>query len=391
MNERIYLDYAATTPMDSRVLAAMLPYFAETFGNPASVHRYGQRAEAAVDAARETVAGLLNCDPAEIIFTSGGTESDNLAVRGAALARRESTGARWIHASKLEHPAVSKTVEQLEKYYGFDLEWLENDSDGQVNITGFAEMLCNESALVSVIYANNEIGTVNALRPLADLCHQRGIPFHSDAVQAAAYLPLDVQALGVDMLSLGGHKLYGPKGVGALYVRKGTGLIPTQTGGGHEAGLRSGTHNVPLIVGFAEALRLATAEREQRVAHVHPLRDQIIGSVLSSIPNAKLTGHPESRLPNHASFAFKDVDGNLLLTLLDAAGFACSSGSACKTGNPEPSEVMDAIGLSPEWGLGSLRVTLGTGTTSAQVDAFLQALPALVEKARDFTHKRIHS
>ena len=391
MNERIYLDYAATTPMDSRVLAAMLPYFAETFGNPASVHRYGQRAEAAVDAARETVAGVLNCDPAEIIFTSGGTESDNLAVRGAALARRENTGTRWIHASKLEHPAVSKTVEQLEKYYGFDLEWLENNTDGQVNITSFAEMLCNESALVSVIYANNEIGTINALRPLADLCHQRGIPFHTDAVQAAAYLPLDVQALGVDMLSLGGHKLYGPKGVGALYVRKGTGLIPTQTGGGHEAGMRSGTHNVPLIVGFAEALRLAADEREQRVAHVRPLRDQIIGSVLSSIPNAKLTGHPESRLPNHASFAFKDVDGNLLLTLLDAAGFACSSGSACKTGNPEPSEVMDAIGLSPDWGLGSLRVTLGIGTTSAQVDAFLQALPSLVEKARDFTHKRIHS
>lgn len=391
MNERIYLDYAATTPMDSRVLAAMLPYFAETFGNPASVHRYGQRAEAAVDAARETVAGVLNCEPAEIIFTSGGTESDNLAVRGAALARRESTGARWIHASKLEHPAVSKTVEQLEKHYGFDLEWLENDTNGQVNITGFAEMLCNESALVSVIYANNEIGTINPLRPLADLCHQRGIPFHTDAVQAAAYLPLDVQALGVDMLSLGGHKLYGPKGVGALYVRKGTGLIPTQTGGGHEAGLRSGTHNVPLIVGLAEALRLTAAEREQRVAHVRPLRDQIIGSVLSSIPNAKLTGHPESRLPNHASFAFKDVDGNLLLTLLDAAGFACSSGSACKTGNPEPSEVMDAIGLSREWGLGSLRVTIGISTTSAQVDAFLQALPSLVEKARDFTHKRTGS
>lgn len=293
MNERIYLDYAATTPMDSRVLAAMLPYFAETFGNPASVHRYGQRAEAAVDAARETVAGVLNCDPAEIIFTSGGTEFDNLAVRGAALAQREKAGARLIHASKLEHPAVGKTVEQLQKHYGFDLEWLENDPNGQVDIPSLAEMLCNESALVSVIYANNEIGTINDLRPIADLCHQRGIPFHSDAVQAAAYLPLDVQALGVDMLSLGGHKLYGPKGVGALYIRKGTELIPNQTGGGHEAGMRSGTHNVPLIVGLAEALRLASAEREQRVTHVRPLRDQIIGSVLASIPNAKLTGHPE--------------------------------------------------------------------------------------------------
>ena len=382
MSERIYLDYAATTPLDPRVLAAMLPYFGETFGNPASVHRYGQQAEAAVDSARESVAGVLNCDPDEIIFTSGGTESDNLAVRGAALARREKTGARWIHASKTEHPAVSKTLEQLEKHHGFDLEWLENDTSGQIVAANLEEMICDESALVSVIYANNEIGSINPIREIAAVCRQRGIPFHTDAVQAAAYLSLDVQTLGVDLLSLGAHKFYGPKGVGALYVRKGMALIPTQTGGGQEAGLRSGTQNVPLIVGLAEALRLAAAEREARVAHVRPLRDQIIGSVMESIPAAQLTGHAESRLPNHASFAFKDVDGNLLLTLLDAAGFACSSGSACKTGNPEPSEVMNAIGLSSEWGLGSLRVTLGAGSTPAQVDAFLQALPALVEKAR---------
>ena len=386
MSERIYLDYAATTPLDARVLAAMLPYFAETFGNPASVHRYGQQAEAAVDSARETVAGVLNCDPDEIIFTSGGTESDNLAVRGAAMAHREKTGARWIHASKTEHPAVSKTVEQLEKYYGFDLEWLENDETGLITIPGLEEMICTESALVSVIYANNEIGSINPIREIAAVCRQRGIPFHTDAVQAAAYLPLDVRTLGMDLLSLGAHKFYGPKGVGALYVRKGTGLLPAQTGGGHEAGMRSGTHNVPLIVGFAEALRLASQEREARVAHVRPLRDQIIGSVLESIPDAQLTGHPELRLPNHASFAFKDVDGNLLLTLLDAAGFACSSGSACKTGNPEPSNVMSAIGLPPEWGLGSLRVTLGVATTPAQVDAFLLVLPSLVEKARAVRH-----
>lgn len=382
MSERIYLDYAATTPVDSRVLAAMLPYFGETFGNPSSIHRYGQRAEAALDTARETVAKVLNCDADEIIFTSGGTEADNLAVRGAALARRQNTGARWIHASRVEHPAVSKTVEQLEKYYGFDLEWLDNDPTGQITLASFEEMLCTESALVSVIYANNEIGTINPIAQIAAVCRQRGIPFHTDAVQAAAYLPLDVKTLGIDLLSLGAHKLYGPKGIGALYVRKGTGLIPTQTGGGHEAGFRSGTQNVPLIVGFAEALRLAAEEREARTAHVIPLRDQIIGSVLASIPASQLTGHAQSRLPNHASFAFQDVDGNLLLTLLDAAGFACSSGSACKTGNPEPSDVMNAIGLARDWGLGSLRITLGAATTSAQVDAFLKALPASVEKAR---------
>ncbi len=385
MTEQIYLDYAATTPLDSRVLAAMTPYFSDIFGNPASVHRYGQRAEAAVDSARETVARVLNCDPEEIIFTSGGTESDNQALRGAALARRKETRARWLHASKTEHPAVGKTVEQLEKLYGFDLNWVDNDLFGIVSPDGVKKVIRSQSALVSVIYGNNEIGTINPIPEIAAVCHRKGIPIHTDAVQAAAYLSLDVQALGVDLMSLGGHKFYGPKGVGALYVRKGTALIPTQTGGGHENGLRSGTQNVAHIVGFAEALRLAAEERETRVAHVRPLRDQIIGAVLETISDSKLTGHPESRLPNHASFAFKDVDGNLLLTLLDAAGFACSSGSACKTGNPEPSEVMTALGLPREWGLGSLRVTLGMGTTPAHVDAFLKVLPSLVEKAR-----RIH-
>jgi cysteine desulfurase len=201
-------------------------------------------------------------------------------------------------------------------------------------------------------------------------------------VQAAAYLPVDVRALGVDMMSLGAHKFYGPKGVGALYVRKGTPLVSHLTGGGQEFNLRAGTQNVPYIVGFAEALRLTNEERPQRVTHVQPMRDRVIGSVLESIPEARLTGHMDSRLPHHASFAFKGVDGNLLLTLLDAAGFACSSGSACKTGNPEPSEVMNAIGLSRDWGLGSLRVTLGMQTTPADVDAFLNALPGLVQKAR---------
>jgi len=382
MSERIYLDYAATTPVDSRVLAAMTPYFSDIFGNPASVHRYGQRAEAAVDAARETVAAVLNCDPEEIIFTSGGTESDNLALRGAALARREQTGGKRVHTSKTEHPAVGKTAEQLREHYGFDLDWLDNDESGMIPAESVAKAIRSESALVSVIYANNEIGTINPIAQIAAACRRRGIPIHTDAVQAAAYLSLDVQALGVDLLSLGAHKFYGPKGVGALYVRKGAVLVPTQTGGGHESGLRAGTPNVPYIVGFADALRLAAEEREARVGHVRPLRDQIIGAVLETIPHAKLTGYAESRLPNHASFVFQNVDGNLLLTLLDGAGFACSSGSACKTGNPEPSEVMTALGLPRAWGLGSLRVTLGAGTTPAHVDAFLKALPPLVEKAR---------
>ena len=378
----IYLDYSATTPVDARVLEAMTPYFSASFGNPSSVHRYGQAAEAAVESARETVASVLNCLPEEVIFTSCGSESDNLALRGAAYAMRAKTGATWLLASRAEHPAVTKTLKHLEQYEGFQVEWLGVDEHGKVTPEAVSKAICNGTAVVSVMYANNEIGTINPIRELAEICRANGILFHTDAVQAAAYLPVDVQSLGVDMMSLGAHKFYGPKGVGALYVRKGTPLVSHLTGGGQEFSLRAGTQNVPYIVGFAEALRLTAGERQQRVAHVQPLRDRIIGAVLETVPNSCLTGDLDARLPHHASFAFQGVDGNLLLTLLDAAGFACSSGSACKTGNPEPSEVMNAIGLSREWGFGSLRVTLGKDTLPADVEAFLSVLPGLVEKAR---------
>jgi len=378
----IYLDYSATTPVDSRVLDAMMPYFSASFGNPSSVHRYGQIAEAAIDSARETVARVLNCRPDEVIFTSCGSESDNLAIRGAAYAMREKTGANWILASRAEHPAITNTLKHIEKYEGFLIEWLDVNERGIVTPQTVVKAICNNTAIVSVMYANNEIGTINPIKEIAEICRSHNILFHTDAVQAAAYLPLHVDDLGVDMMSLGAHKFYGPKGVGALYIRKGTVLVSHLTGGGQEFSLRAGTQNVPYIVGFAEALRLTHEEREQRVTHVKPLRDKIIGTVLETIPDSQLTGDMENRLPHHASFAFKDVDGNLLLTLLDAAGFACSSGSACKTGNPEPSEVMNAIGLTRAWGLGSLRVTLGVHTTPADVDAFLNALPGLVEKAR---------
>jgi cysteine desulfurase len=378
----IYLDYSATTPVDGRVVEAMMPFFSTSFGNPSSVHRYGQVAEAAIDSAREMVASILHCRPDEIVFTSCGSESDNLAIRGAAYAMRERTGARWILASRAEHPAITNTLKHLEKYEGFLIEWLDVDERGRVTPEIVAKAICAGTAVVSVMYANNEIGTVNPIREIAEICRANNIPFHTDAVQAAAYLPVNVQELDVDMMSLGAHKFYGPKGVGALYVRRGTPLISHLTGGGQEFNLRAGTQNVPYIVGLAEALRLTNDEREQRVAHVRPLRDQIIGTILETIPDSRLTGDMESRLPHHASFAFKNVDGNLLLTLLDAAGFACSSGSACKTGNPEPSEVMNAIGLSREWGLGSLRVTLGKHTMPEHIESFLDALSPLVEKAR---------
>jgi len=378
----IYLDYSATTPVDPRVLDVMAPYFSDSFGNPSSVHRFGQQAESAVDSARETVARVLHCRPDEILFTSGGSESDNLAIRGAAYAMRENTGAKWILASRAEHPAVTKTLLHLEKYEGFLIEWLDVNEKGMISPETVMKAVCDDTTIVSVMYANNEIGTINPIKTIAGICHANNVLFHSDAVQAAAYLPVDVNELGVDMMSLGAHKFYGPKGVGALFVRKGTPLVSHLTGGGQEFSLRAGTQNVPYIVGFAEALRLTHEEREQRVEHVRPLRDKIIGAVLKAIPDSMLTGDINLRLPQHASFAFKDVDGNLLLTLLDTAGFACSSGSACKTGNPEPSDVMTSIGLTRNWGLGSLRVTLGTSTTNEQVESFLKVLPGLVEHAR---------
>ncbi|MCJ7435992.1 MAG: cysteine desulfurase [Anaerolineales bacterium] len=378
----IYLDYAATTPVDSRVLDAMMPYFTASFGNPSSVHRFGQRADAAVESARETVASVLHCRADEIVFTSCGSESDNLALRGAAISRKNASGEKWILTSKTEHHAVSRTAEQLEKEYGFLLEWLDVDEYGAVTSDSLSKAVCNNTALASVMYANNEIGTINPIAELAAIAKANNIIFHTDAVQAAAYLDVDIEKLGVDLMSLGGHKFYGPKGVGALYIRKGTKLIPHLTGGGQEFGLRAGTQNVPYIVGFAKALQLTADEREQRIAHVKPLRDQIIGCVLEEISDSKLTGHPENRLPNHASFVFKDVDGNLLLQLLDSAGFACSSGSACKTGNPEPSEVITSLGFSRKWALGSLRITLGVDSNVEHVESFLKALPSLVEKTR---------
>ena len=360
----------------------MQPFFTENFGNPSSVHQYGQRAEAAVELARETVASVLKCKPAEVVFTSCGTESDNLAIRGTAAAARARSGANRIVAAKTEHHAVSKTAEQLERIWGFTTEWLRPDDYGGIQADAVRQAVGPKTAVVSVMYANNEIGTVNPIREIATKCRSAGVPLHTDAVQAAAYLPIDVDSLGMDLMSLGGHKFHGPKGVGALYVRGGIELLPIQTGGSQEAGRRAGTQNVPLIVGFARALALVQGERDDRINHVKPLRDHIIGHVLERMPDSRLTGSPTQRLPNHASFAFRDVDGNLLLSLLDAAGFACSSGSACKTGDPEPSEVLTAIGLPREWSLGSLRVTLGKDSTPEGVELFMRVLPLLVDKAR---------
>jgi cysteine desulfurase len=380
--DKIYLDYAASTPVDQRVLDAMLPYFTQIYGNPSSIHYYGQQAENALENARDRMAELINANPEEIIFTSCGTESDNLALRGTALAQRKKRNANHILISPVEHHAVLHTAHQLADQNDFEIEYLPVDKYGMIDPADVEAYLRPETALVSIIYANNEIGTINPIDEIGAICQKRGVPFHSDAVQAAAHLSIDVQCGGLDLLAIGAHKFYGPKGVGALYVRRGLAISAVQTGGKQESGLRGGTQNVPYIVGMSEAFKLANQEREKRAQTLIPMRDKIIGTVLEEIPHTLLTGHPNKRLPNHASFVFEGVDGNALLMMLDIAGFACSSGSACKVGIPKPSEVLTAIGLSPNWALGSLRITLGKDTTADKVEAFLEILPKVVEKAR---------
>ena len=382
MKERIYLDYAATTPVDPRVVERMLPFFTGTFGNPSSVHWFGQQAEAALESARETVASALGAQADEIVFTSCGTESDNLAIRGMAFTQREKTGAQRIITTPVEHHAVLHTVEQLAELNGFKMDLLPVDQYGMVDPEDLRHALRDDVALVSIMYANNEIGTINPIAEIGKLCRQRGVPLHSDAVQAAAHLPMNVVRDQIDLLAIGAHKFYGPKGVGALAVRKNVGLHPSQTGGGQEDGRRAGTQNIPYIVGLAEALKLTVDDLEARRRRHVAKRDHLIAGVLGNVPGSRLTGHPTERLPNHASFAFENLDGNHLLTLLDATGFACSSGSACKVGDPKPSAVLNAIGLSQAWTLGSLRVTLGESTTLDQIESFIEVLPSLVNKVR---------
>jgi cysteine desulfurase len=383
MSRQVYLDYAATTPVDPRVLDAMLPYFSETFGNPSSIHRWGQKTEAAVEQSRNTIAQLMGCMPSEIIFTSCGTESDNLALRGAAYHALKYRSATHILIPPVEHHAVLRTAQDLADNHGFDLEYLPVDRFGAVSSTDLESRIRTDTAVVSIMYANNEIGTINPIQSFAKICHARNVPFHTDAVQAASQLSVDVTELGVDMMSIGAHKFYGPKGIGLLYLRSGIELHSIQTGGAQESAHRAGTHNVPLIVGMAAALEITHKEREKHNNHFTQLRNQIMSRVQKDISDVQITGHPEVRLPNHASFVFNGIDGNQLLIALDMAGFGCSSGSACKTGNPEPSGVLTAIGIEREWALGSLRVTVGRQTTQEDVDRFLQVLPPIISKLRD--------
>ena len=380
--DRVYLDYAATTPLDPKVLAVMTPYFTEIFGNPSSSHYYGQQAEGILEECRIKVAKMLGAQSDDIIFTASGSEGDNLALRGTAFMQKELYGKDTLLISPVEHPAIANTAKQLRDRFGFKLVELRIDKFGQIILDDLREKAGELTAIVSVIYANNEIGTINPVDEIAALCHEKGIPFHSDAVQACAHLDINTSRENIDLLSFAAHKFYGPKGVGALVRRNGIKLLAHTTGGKQENKLRGGTHNVPGIVGLTAALEIALAEREKENKKLVHLRDKLIQSVLSEIPGAYLTGHPVNRLPNHASFVFDGIVGNDLVISLDMAGFACSSGSACKVGDPKPSKVLLALGLEPDTAIGSLRVTLGKYNTEEQIDRFLDALRGAIKQLR---------
>ncbi len=303
-NSMIFLDFASTTPVDPRVVETMLPFFDQIYGNSSSTHQFGQQAEKALEDSRQTVAELIGANPREVVFTSCGSESDNLALRGVAFAERNQRGASHILISPVEHHAVSNTALQLQELHGFEVEFLPVDQYGIVDPDEVARRIRPDTAIVSVIHANNEIGTINPIGVIGEICRARGVRFHTDSVQGAAHLPINVNDLNVDLISIGAHKFYGPKGVGVLFVREGTPIYPTQTGGGQEYNLRAGTHNTPYIVGMAKAFELAQVNHEERHHKYIQMRDQIIEQVLATVPDSKVTGHPTIRLPNHASFVY---------------------------------------------------------------------------------------
>ncbi|MCL7453037.1 MAG: cysteine desulfurase NifS [Anaerolineae bacterium] len=378
----VYLDHAATTPVDPRVVEAMLPFWTERYGNASSVYALGRDAHHALDRARQTVADILNCDPKEVIFTSCGTESDNLALRGVAFDRQRRIGKNHIITSPIEHHAISHTVEQLVDHFGFEATYVPVDRYGWVDPADVLEAIRPETALISIMYANNEVGTIEPIAEIGEIARAHKIPFHTDAVQAGGTLSLDVKALNVDLLSLSAHKFYGPKGVGVLYVRRGVSLLPMQTGGSHERNRRAGTENVAYATGLATALRLAYEEADAANARITSMRDRLIAGVLDRIPDSQLSGHPHQRLPNSASFLFKYIEGESILLNLDQAGIAASSGSACTSGSLEPSHVLMAMGFPHEIAHGSLRLTLGKDNVAEDVDYVLGILPEIVEKLR---------
>lgn len=377
----IYLDHSATTAVDPRVVAAMQPYWTEMWGNPSSLYSLGRRAAAALEDARSRVARLLNCQPAEVVFTSCGTESDNLALRGVALAAAV-RGKRHIVTTPVEHHAVLHTAAALAEQLDFDVTYVPVDRAGRVDPAAVEAALRPDTALVSVMYANNEVGTIQPIAEIGAIARRHGVLFHTDAVQAGPILPLDVAARNVDLLALSAHKFHGPKGVGLLYVRRGVRLVSTQTGGSQERGRRSGTENVPYIVGLAQALELAQAERAVEWPRLLALRERLWAGLSARIPDIELTGHATERLPGHLSLIVRGVEAQNMLIALDLVGVAASSGSACASGAPTPSHVLTAMGYDPVDALGALRLTLGRENTEADVDFVVEQLPEIVKRIR---------
>ncbi|MFC2005020.1 cysteine desulfurase NifS [Chloroflexota bacterium] len=377
--KRIYLDYSATTPTHPEVVQVMLPYFTDAYGNPSSIYSYGQEAKGAVEEARTKVASLIGARDEEIIFTSGGTEADNSALQGVAFAN-ESRG-NHIITSSIEHHAVIETCQFLEKR-GFTITYLMVDEHGLVDPDDVRRAITDKTILISVMHANNEVGTIEPIAEIAKIAREAGIYFHTDAVQAAGHIPVDVNELGVDLLSMSAHKLYGPKGVGALYVRKGTRLTPFIHGGGQERGRRASTENVPGIVGFSHAVELAQQEINEEMERLTNLRDQLIRGLLGRIDHVRLNGHPLKRLPNNVNISVDYVEGESMLLNLDLEGICASTGSACTSGSLESSHVLLAMGLPHEQAHGSLRLSLGKWTEEEDINRVLEVLPGIIARLR---------
>jgi len=377
--KKVYLDYAATTPTDPKVMAAMEPYFHEKFGNASSLHAYGQEAKKALEDSREALAEFINARPEEIVFTSGGTESDNTALFGVAYAMEKK--GNHIITSAIEHHAITEPAKFLEKK-GFKITYLGVDKDGLVSPDELKKAITDKTILISIMHANNEIGTIQPISQLARIAKGKGIYFHTDTVQTVGHIPVDVEELNVDFLSLSAHKFYGPKGVGALYIRKGTRLETFMRGGDQERGRRASTHNVSGIVGLTKAVQLCRENMESEAKFQISLRDRLIKEIPARIPEVRLNGHPQLRLPNNVNFSIKYIEGESILLSLDMLGIACSTGSACTSSSLEPSHVLLAIGLDHATAHGSLRITMGRWTTEADIDYLLEKLPGVVQKLR---------
>ena len=376
---KVYLDNAATTALSPRVLEAMLPYFTQYYGNPSSVHAFGREAKQGLDKARDQVAKALHCEPSEVIFTGCGTESDNTVLLG--VAQRYGDKGKHIITTNVEHHAILHTCEYLEKQ-GYSVTYLPVDQDGLVTAEQVAAAIRPDTILVSIMFANNEVGTIMPIQEIGAVCKEKGVLFHTDAVQAVGHIPVDVQAMHIDMLSLSAHKFHGPKGVGALYCRKGIRLPSYIRGGAQERGRRAGTENVAGIVGLGAAIQLATEQLEENRAKMTALRDRLMTGIQARISEVKLNGHPTNRLPNNVNFSFKYIEGESILLMLDMNGIAASSGSACTSGSLDPSHVLLALGLPHEIAHGSVRLTLGDETTEEDIDYTIDVLEKTVARLR---------